>query len=271
MRTTTTPVRLSALALAAALTLGACTTGDDGTQDTAGADAGTDAQSTEDAATTQEALDTEALPDPVAEVNGEQITKDEFVTVFETQLVSLEQQAQMSGMPVDQMLLRDEVIDLLVDSELLQQEGERLEVEVGEDQVDAELDTLAEQNGAASSEELLALFEEQGVTEEQVREELGRIVLIDELIEQRGGVDEPDEQELKDYYEEITGQSADGDEASSTGGPDAGSATADPAAAPPYEQVRDQIAAQLEQERANELLTELLEELRGDADITTHV
>lgn len=287
MRPTKRTTTISALALAATLTLAACSTGDDttagggtdGATTTADSTAGTPdgAASTDAAAGTQgtdqaaATLDTDDLPDPVAEVNGEQIGKDDFLSAFESQRASAQQQAQMTGMPVDETLLRDQVVDLLIDAELLEQEGENLGLGASEEDIDAELETLAADSGSASTEELMTLLEEQGVDEEQVREELGRLVLIDQLVEERGGVEEPSEQELKDYYEELTGQPADG--AASTGGPDdaAESAPAGQAAAPPYEDVRDQVATQLTQQRENEVLTTLLEELRADADITSHV
>lgn len=258
----TTPLRLSALALAGALVLGACSgaSTDDGSGTTAAEDTsattdpGTDAG--DQAAAT---LDPDDLPDPVAEVNGEQISKEDFLTAFEAQRDGALQQAEMGGMPVDETVLRDEVVDLLVDTELLEQESERLRLTATAEEIDAELETLATQAGVPSTDELLDLLAEQGFDEEQVREEIGRVVLIDQLVTERGGVEEPEEQELKDYYEELTGQSADDEQA-----------TADPAA-PGYEQVRDLLADQLTQEREAAALTSLLEELRQDADITTHV
>lgn len=262
---TSTPARLSALALASALTLGACsdTSSDEGstsaavTED-APATAGPGDGAPDQAATT---LDADDLPDPVAEVNGEQISKDDFLTAFESQREGARQQAEMGGMPVDEVALRDSVVELLIDSELLEQESERLDLTATEEEIDAEFDALATQAGAGSGEELLALLAEQGLDEEQVREELGRVVLIDQLVAERGGLEEPSEQELKDYYEELTGQSADAEQA-----------TAEPGAAtPPFDQVRDLLADQLMQEREMASLTELLEELRQDADVTSYV
>lgn len=274
MRPTTRTTTVTALALAATLALGACSTGGQG----ADAASSTDAAASTDAATGTEGpdqaaatVDVDALPDPVAEVNGAKIAKADFVAAFEPQLATAQQQAQLSGTPVDEAVLRDDVVDLLVDAELLHQEGERLGLSASEAEIDAELETLVEDSGTGSTEELLTLLEEQGVDEDQVREELGRLVLIDQLVADRGGVEEPTEQELKDYYEEITGQPADGDGAASSAGPDGASATADPAAPPAFEDVRDEVADQLTQERENEVLTTLLEELRADADITSHV
>lgn len=267
MRTTKRTVSMAALALAATLTLGACSDGgDDSGTDAATTTEGAPATAAPDEATTT--VDTDALPDPVAEVNGEEISKNSFVSAFEDQRELAEQQAEMSGMPVDEAMLRDGVLDMLVDAELLSQEGERLGLEASEEAVDAELAGLAEQNGLGSTDELLALLEEQGFDEDQARDEVARIVLIDELLAERGGVGEPDEQELKEYYEALTGQPADGDGSAET---DDAEATADPMAAPPFEDIRDQLEQQLVQEKENEAVGVLLDELREDADVVTHV
>ncbi|QFG69419.1 SurA N-terminal domain-containing protein [Ornithinimicrobium pratense] len=270
----TTPIRLSALALAGALTLGACSdvSTDEGSATTAAtedtsATAGPDGDAADGSAETaggapdQAAVtvDTDDMPDPVAEVNGEQISKDTFLAAFETQRESARQQAEMGGMPVDETALRDDVIELLVDTELLDQESERLGLTASTEEIDAELEALVTQAGAPSTDELLDLLAEQGFDEQQVREELERVVLIDKLVAERGGVEDPQEQELKDYYEELTGQSADDEQV-----------TADPGGAPAFDQMRDMLADQLTQEREIASLTALLEELRQDADITTH-
>lgn len=262
MRTTALP----ALALATALLLGACSGGAGGTDSTDGSTDGGTATTADAAGTTQPAadgagstLDVDALPDPVAEVNGEDIPRDVFLAAFEGQREAARQQAELSGTPTDETVLRDQILDQLVDAELLVQEGERLDVSAGEDEVDAELAALVDQSGAGSEEELLALLEEQGLDEEQVRDELRRIVLIDTLLQERGGVEEPEEQEVRDLYDQLTQQGADG----------AGS-TADPGY-PPYEEVRDQLAEQLVRQNENAALGELLTDLRAEAEITLHV
>lgn len=263
----TAPGAVSALALAAALALGACSGGSESpsTDDAASSSAPDSASATggdEASATGGDqagaTVDTEALPDPVAEVNGEPISKADFVEAFDQQRAAGEQQAQAGGAPVDEVALRDSVLDLLVDSALITQEGERLGLEASDEEIDAELDSLAEQNGLGSRDELVALLGEQGVDEEQVREEVTRIVLVDEVIAEQGDVEPPSDAELQDYYDELTG------------GQD-GAAASGEAGMPPFEDVKDQLSAQLTQEKENEVLTTLLEDLRADAEVTSHL
>lgn len=265
---------ISALALAGALVLGACSTEDAGPDGgatatsaddgaVASATAGDEAAATDDAAGAGDAagatVDVGALPDPVAEVNGEPIAKADFVEVFEQQRAA-SQQGQEGGGATDEVALRDAVLESLVSSELLAQEGERLGLEASEEQIDAEIASIAEQSGIGSSEEFLSLLAEQGVEEQEVREEAARLVLVDGVVAERGEVEPPTEEELQAYYDELTG------------GQDAAAATAgEQGGLPAFEDVKEQLAAQLVQERENEAITAILEELEAEAEITRHL
>ena len=264
------------LALAAALTLGACSGQQDpegaGPEaDTATATAGDGATATAGDGATATAgdgsaadaagatVDPDDLPDPVAEVEGVEISRVEFVEVFEQQRAAARQQAEAAGSPLDETALRDGVLESLVASELLRQEGERLGLEADTEEVDAELASLAEQNGLTSADELVAALGEQGLDEEQVREEMGRLLLIEEIIAESGEVEPPSEQELEDYYAELTG------------GADGAAATDGAEGVPPFEDVRDVLEQQLTEQRENEALTTILEDLEAQAEITRHL
>ena len=89
MRTHRTRTSLGALAVAAVLTLSACGGGD-----------GSSADDDAPAATSSDSAQSEAgagIPDVVAEVNGEQVTKDEFAPIYEAAFQQAASQAQMSG------------------------------------------------------------------------------------------------------------------------------------------------------------------------------
>lgn len=268
-----TPGALSALALAGALVLGACSTdggGQEGTgtatsaPDAASSTAGDEAAATDDAAGEGDAagatVDVDALPDPVAEVNGEPISRADFVEIFEQERAASQQQAQAGGAPVDEVALQEGILESLVGSALLTQEGERLGLEASDEQIDAELDSIAEENGLGSRDELVSLLAEQGVDEEQVREEAARLVLIDGVVAERGEVEPPTDEELQAYYDELTG------------GADAAAATAgEQGGMPAFEDVKEQLAAQVTQERENEAIGAILEDLEAEAEITRHL
>lgn len=258
MRLTSTPMNrsiTSAVALAGVLVLGGCSGGGDGaaetSNDTSSSTAvGDDTTAGGDAASAT--IDTETLPDPVAEVNGVPISRDEFADFFEQQRTAAQQQVMVGGPAVDEVALRDDVLDSLVSSALLVQEGERLGVEVTDADREAQLAEVAEDSGATSSEAMLELLASQGVDEDQVNEELTRLVIIDKVLAEHGGVEAPTEDELRAYYDELSGGGA----ADST---------------PAFEDVRDQVEQALLQERENAAISTLLEELRADAEITNHL
>src|SRR5699024_12112908 len=60
---------------------------------------------------------TKDIPEVVAEVNGEKITKDDFVPLFETQYQQMQAQAQQSGQPVDEKDLKKQTAENLVSTE----------------------------------------------------------------------------------------------------------------------------------------------------------
>src|SRR5699024_12378344 len=109
------------------------------------------------------------VPDVVAEVNGEEITRDEFVGDYEAQL----QQAAMSQDPsqIDQDELKQQVAQNMVDNRLLVQAAGEAGIEPTEEDIDTTLEDIAAQSGMSSADELIAALEEQGMTEDEVRAE----------------------------------------------------------------------------------------------------
>jgi peptidyl-prolyl cis-trans isomerase SurA len=261
-RTRTT---LGALSVAAVLTLSACGGG-------SGSDSGSDDASTESsssaspsdgtsdgaAAGTQPDLD--AIPDVVAEVNGEEVTKDEFVPIYEAAFAQAASQAQMGGEAPDEEQLRKQTADDLVDTELLAQEAEARGLEVSDEDVDAELTDLAEQNGMKSADELLKAVEQQGVTAEQARDQVETQVLVEQLVADENGPIEPTDKELRALYEQAKQQQAQAGQSGQGG-----------QKIPPFAQVREQLVEQATNQEIGKVATALVEDLRADADITINL
>src|SRR5699024_5175170 len=80
------------------------------------------------------------------------ISKDEFVTVFEGQYQQMAMQAQMSGQPVDEEQLKQQSVEGLVGTELLEQEAADRGLEASESEIDAELEEFAETNQVSTEE-----------------------------------------------------------------------------------------------------------------------
>lgn len=201
--------------------------------------------------------DLDAIPDVVAEVNGEEVTKDEFVPIYEAAFAQAASQAQTGGEAPDEEQLRKQTADDLVDTELLAQEAEARGLEVSDDDVDAELTDLAEQNGMKSADELLEAVEQQGVTAEQARDQVETQVLVEQLVADENGPIEPTDKELRKLYAQAKQQQAQAGEQAQK--------------IPPFAQVREQLAEQATNQEIGKVATALVEDLRADADITINL
>jgi peptidyl-prolyl cis-trans isomerase SurA len=250
MRTHRTRTSLGALAVAAVLTLSACGGGDGSSADDDDAPAATSSDSAQSEAGA-------GIPDVVAEVNGEEVTKDEFVPIYEAQLEQATAQSQMSGEAPDEDALKQATLDDLVDTELLAQEAEARGIEVTDEDVDAELTSLAEQNGMTTGEELLEAIAQQGMDADTARDQVETQVLIEQLVEDENGPFEPTEKELRAIYDDAKKQQAQSGQGSQQ--------------IPPFAEVRSQIVEQAEAQETGSVAGALVEDLRKDAEITVNL
>jgi hypothetical protein len=95
---------------------------------------------------------TKDIPEVVAEVNGEKITKDDFVPLFETQYQQMQAQAQQSGQPVDEKDLKKQTAENLVSTEVLTQEADKRKISVSDKDIDKALKESA-QSGQMSEKD----------------------------------------------------------------------------------------------------------------------
>lgn len=202
-------------------------------------------------------LDLESIPEVVAEVNGEEIPRDEFAQAYESQLQQAMMMAQSTGQEPDPAALQQQVVQMLVNTRLLSQAAQEAGIEPTEDEIDGTLNELAMQNGMASSEELIAALIEQGLTEEEVREEAAMQYRMNEYITQETNVPEPSEEELREQYDALVEQQE-------SMGEEAGEI-------PAFDEVRDQLAEQAVSEQQNAATTQLLDELNEQGDVTIHL
>ena len=248
---------LGLVTAAAMLTLSACGGGDSDSAD-AGKDASSSASPSDGAdASAGAEPDLEGIPDVVAEVNGEEVTKEEFTPIYEAAFQQAAMQAQMSGEAPDEEALKKQTVDDLVDTELLVQEADARGLSVSDEDIDAELSDLAQQNQMGSAEELLAAVEKQGITEEQARSQVETQVLVEQLVADEDGSAEPTEKELRAMYAQAKQQQA---QSGQTG-----------QKIPPFAEVRDQIEEQARSQQVGEVAQALVDGLRKDADITVNL
>lgn len=247
---------LAALLLAGFIALAGCSTG--GETDGTSPDTGEPEEAPIEGAPQEPSLpeaDLADIPDVVAEVNGEEIGKEKFIATYEGQL---QQMALIQPVEeIDQDELKAMVADQLVSNLVLVQAAEDSGITATDAEVEAALEDLGAQNGLGSLEEVLAAFEEQGVSEELVRENAAAQVRINAFLEQAITVEEPTEESLEEQYEELVemleAQDTPDDEI------------------PAFTEVREIIMEQASEEQRSIELDRLLEALLAEADVTIHL
>ncbi len=240
---------------AAVLSLAAC--GGGGSDDGDAAGDSSSQEQTGDAASS--GADLEGIPDVVAEVNGEEITKEEFAPLYEARLQQATAQAQMGGQKPDEKALQKQTADNLIDTELLSQEAESRGIEVTDEDVDTELDTLAKQNQLGSADELLKALDDQGTTEDQARAQVETQVMVERLVDDEAGPAKVTEQDLRTLYRQAKQQAQQQAQAGQEQD------------IPPYDEVEGQLRDQAEADHVGTVAQGLIEDLRKDADITNNL
>lgn len=246
--------KLLAVSLTApVLVLTACSGSDEG-DDTGASDQASQEQSSEEGAAPEPDLD--GIPEVVAEVDGTEIGRDEFVEAYRGSFQQQATQAQTTGQPVDQEALKEQTAQSLVSRYLLTQEAADRGIEASESDVDDSLTTLAEQN-QMSPEEFLAALEEQGMAESEVRSQLESQVEVDGLVADEAGPIKPTEAEMRKVYDDAKARQQ------QSGG--AGQQL------PPYRKVKDQLAEQVRSQKEAAVTEKLEKGLRSQAEITIHL
>ena len=185
------------------LALSACGSDDESAQDAAPSEETSSSESSgagaeQSSAGAEPNLD--AIPDVVAEVNGTEIPKDDFVSAYTPQYQQMAMQSQASGQKVDEEGLQKQVVDNLVNTELLVQEADERGIEASAKQTDATLTSLAQQNGMTSSDQFVAALEKQGMDRETIESQVRDQVVIEQLLADEAGGTEPTEKELRALY-----------------------------------------------------------------------
>lgn len=193
------------------------------------------------------------LPDVIAEVNGAEITREEFVSVYENEFQQAAAASQAGGQEVDEDALKQQIAEVLVDTELILMEAADRSIDPSEEEVDAAATELAEAWELSSSEELFTMLEEQGLDRAEAREQFHEQTTVEQLVADESGEFSVSEDELRERYDEIAGQAGEGAEV------------------PEFEEVRDVLADEMEREHQNTATQALLAELREAAEVSYHL
>lgn len=265
---------LAALTFTAALALTGCS--DDQAATSGGSDAGGQPPAASDgggdplaggegAAQQPPEADVSDIPDVVATVNGEEITKDEFTSVYQGQYQQMAMQQQTTGEEVDQATLKEQVANQLVDNELLLQGATDAGIEATDADIDATLEEIAQQNGLGSADEVVSTLEQQGMSAEDVRKDAASQFTLTTFVEQESDIKEPSEEELKAQYEQLVAQQSQG------GGQQQPQDGGQQPEVPPFEEVKEQLAQQAVTQQQNEAATTIAADLREAGDVTINL
>ncbi|MCM2674622.1 SurA N-terminal domain-containing protein [Alkalicoccobacillus plakortidis] len=238
-------------AFALAVGLAACSGDSDENADSTNEQPDQADEQTEEASVAQTNFDD--IPDVIATINGVDLSKDEFVSQYNT---AKQNQMMMGGAAdpesteVDEAI-KDQTVDLLVNSELLVQASNEEDIEISDEEANEQLDQLKAVNQIESDEDLEAILSQQDTTVDEFREEIKESMKPQKYIEQKAQIEEPTDEEIEAKYDEF--------------------ASATEEDVPELEEVRDDIVAQIKSEQTNEAAEGIINELKEQGEVEIFV
>ena len=152
----------------------------------------------------QKASPEKTSPDKAATVNGSVIPKQTLereVRLFTDRMVRQGRQVPDVQVPV----LRNEILDSLIDQELLYQDSQKQHMQVDKKTVDEKYDEIKKR--FKTEQEFKDAISKMEVTEAEIRTQLKKGLAIDELLKSKVVKDiQVTEEEAKKYYDEHTDQ-----------------------------------------------------------------
>ncbi len=153
-------------------------------------------QSTE--ITEEEKLDPEKA---VVSVNGTEVMGDSYNSVYSM----LKTQMAGSGQDVsDTEVVKEQAVNVLIEQQLIRQEAETLGLEVTDEEVQSEFDTIKEENG----EQLTAVLDQFQLSEDDFKRQLADDLITNKYVESELDIKVTDE-EVEEYYNKLKEQSGD--------------------------------------------------------------
>ncbi|RSL33288.1 peptidylprolyl isomerase [Salibacterium salarium] len=216
------------------------------------------------------------IPEVVAEVNGEEIAKSEFESVYvqtlstyASQGMNLEEQDQSGEMKKQ---LQQQTVNQLIGQKLLIQEANNQDISASEDEINEEMTSLKEQFG--SDEQYQTALESEGISEEQLQSDIEQQVKVDKLVESETGEVEVTDEEVEEMYNQMVDAQGGGEsseEGSSEGEGEGESSESPETETPSLEEMRPQIEQQITTQKESQQVQSLVDELRESGDVTVNI
>ncbi|MCA9360942.1 SurA N-terminal domain-containing protein [Candidatus Kaiserbacteria bacterium] len=189
-------------------------------------------------------LTPEEAAEPVAYVNGIAVTRGDLAE----SITQVTQNALQSGVDINDLVVKSQIetqaYDVIINNELLKQAASESVERPSDEAVQAEIDTLVTQNGG--EEAFAELLTEFGLTEETLKTNIADNLHIQAYLDTKITEVEIDDQQVLEYYERLGGEAA---------------------GLPPLEEVETQIEQQLKLEAEQNQVSDIIEELRNEAEI----
>src|SRR5699024_2191495 len=100
----------------------------------------------------------------------------------------------------------------MIDQELLIQEANHRDFVATDDEIETMINDLVEMNDLESEQALFDLFAEQGMSEEQVKEELSVQIKLEQLVDDEAKDITVSQEEIQDMYDELVAMYEDTEE-----------------------------------------------------------
>jgi parvulin-like peptidyl-prolyl isomerase len=162
---------------------------------------GSDEQAGE--ATTGPRVSADVPADAIALVDTTKIEKAEFdqlITQAEKSYETQEREFPAPGTP-EYETLKNQIVQYLVQREQFEQEAKDLEAEVTDEEIETRLDELKKQYFGDDPEEYEKQLESQGLTDEQVREDVRSQLLQQKIFDQVTADVAVTDEDVEEYYE----------------------------------------------------------------------
>lgn len=182
----------------------------------------------------------------LAKVDGENITKDDI----KPSLDRMKSQYSAQGIDVSEEegmedMLLYQAVQNHIQQKLLLDHAEEKGLEVESEDIQNEFDQIA--GGFENQEQLDTALNQAGMTENEFKEEI-RISLLAQLVAEDEGLElNVSEEEIEERYQQYQAQMGED--------------------IPPMEEVREQIVTELENQKMDSILANLLEELREEREV----
>lgn len=198
----------------------------------------------------EEGLETEEFQENdeiVAIVNDEEIKRSEFDALLESKLMGYQQQGldieSDEGVELKEQL-RAETIDDLVNMRVLIQGAEKEGFEASSDQVEEQLQAIKQQFEV--EEEFEEALVQNNITLEELEKQIADQIKMDQFTSEKVGEVTVSEEEMEEFYDEFSKNAED---------------------VPEFEELLPQIEQQLTQEKTNEQMDVILQELKNESEI----